>query len=179
MMFRQPYSWRGFRQTQGIRPKMKRVLSQFSPHDFTAFKWGTASDFLHYFTVVILLLVFLAAELNPFYLKVSVTSFSTPAICNLLIFFFIESVVDGARSPDHYSPTDLRIPMWFACSTGVVPICQRSEVGSIFELIGALTKNFQFLFLCSSIKACSQDGTACLASSCHDCYGNTGHYEME
>jgi len=64
-----PYSWRGFRQTRGIRPKMKRVLSQFSPHDFTAFKWGTASDFLHYFTVVLLLLVFLAAELNPFYLK--------------------------------------------------------------------------------------------------------------
>lgn len=64
-----PYSWRGFRQTRGIRPKMRRVLSQFSPHDFTAFKWGTATDFLHYFTVVLLLLVFLAAELNPFYLK--------------------------------------------------------------------------------------------------------------
>ncbi|XP_006462960.1 hypothetical protein AGABI2DRAFT_224623 [Agaricus bisporus var. bisporus H97] len=64
-----PYSWRGFRQTRGIRPKMKRVLSQFSPHDFTAFKWGTATDPLHYFTVVLLLFVFLAAELNPFYLK--------------------------------------------------------------------------------------------------------------
>ncbi|KAF5317800.1 hypothetical protein D9619_012676 [Psilocybe cf. subviscida] len=64
-----PYEWRGFRQTRGIRSKAKRVLSQFSPHDFTAFKWGPATDSLHYFTVVLLLAVFLAAELNPFYLK--------------------------------------------------------------------------------------------------------------
>ncbi|RXW25340.1 hypothetical protein EST38_g472 [Candolleomyces aberdarensis] len=31
--------------------------------------WGTATSFLHYTTVVLLLAVFLAAELNPFYLK--------------------------------------------------------------------------------------------------------------
>ncbi|KAF9527517.1 phosphatidylserine synthase 2 [Crepidotus variabilis] len=64
-----PYEWRGFRQTRGLRPKAKRVLKQFSPSDFTAFKWGTATDFLHFSTVVLLLAVFLAAELNPFYLK--------------------------------------------------------------------------------------------------------------
>ncbi|KAG5643339.1 hypothetical protein DXG03_001058 [Asterophora parasitica] len=65
-----PYEWRGLRQTRGLRSKAKRVLSQFSPHDFTAFKWGTASSFTHYIVVVLLLAVFLAAELNPFYLKV-------------------------------------------------------------------------------------------------------------
>lgn len=65
----QPYEWRGFRQTRGLRLKARRVLSQFSPHDFTAFKWGTATSFVHYVTVVMLLAVFLAAELNPFYLK--------------------------------------------------------------------------------------------------------------
>ncbi|KAF5381242.1 hypothetical protein D9757_007900 [Collybiopsis confluens] len=64
-----PYEWRGIRQTRGLRSKAKRVLSQFSPHDFTAFKWGTATDFTHFFSVVLLLSVFLAAELNPFYLK--------------------------------------------------------------------------------------------------------------
>lgn len=64
-----PYEWRGFRQSKGLRSKAKRVLSQFSPHDFTDFKWGTATSFLHYVTVVLLLAVFLAAELNPFYLK--------------------------------------------------------------------------------------------------------------
>lgn len=64
-----PYEWRGFRQTRGIRSKAKRVLSQFSPHDFTAFKWGTATSFSNYISVVLLLAMFLAAELNPFYLK--------------------------------------------------------------------------------------------------------------
>ncbi|KAK0462058.1 phosphatidyl serine synthase-domain-containing protein [Desarmillaria tabescens] len=64
-----PYEWRGLRQHRGLRSKARRVLSQFSPHDFTAFKWGTASSFMHYFVVVLLLAVFLAAELNPFYLK--------------------------------------------------------------------------------------------------------------
>ncbi|KAF7348190.1 Phosphatidylserine synthase 2 [Mycena sanguinolenta] len=64
-----PYSWRGLRETRGLRGKARRVISQFSPHDFTAFKWGTASSFTHYVAVVLLLAVFLAAELNPFYLK--------------------------------------------------------------------------------------------------------------
>jgi len=44
-------------------------MQQFSPHDFTAFKWEGSTDFLHYITVVMLLAVFLVAELNPFYLK--------------------------------------------------------------------------------------------------------------
>ena len=48
-------------------------MQQFSPHDFTAFKWAGSADFLHYITVVMLLAVFLAAELNPFYLKVVLT----------------------------------------------------------------------------------------------------------
>ncbi len=68
---RQGYTWRGFRQTRGFRSKTKRVISQFSPHDWTTFKWEGTASFVHYVTVVLLLAVFLAAELNPFYLKVS------------------------------------------------------------------------------------------------------------
>ncbi|OBZ68638.1 Phosphatidylserine synthase 2 [Grifola frondosa] len=63
------YTWRGFRQTRGIRSKTRRVFSQFSPHDWTTFKWEGTASFGHYFSVVLLLAVFLAAELNPFYLK--------------------------------------------------------------------------------------------------------------
>jgi len=63
------YTWRGFRQSRGIRSKTKRVFTQFSPHDFTAFHWHGTASLLHYVTVVMLLAVFLAAELNPFYLK--------------------------------------------------------------------------------------------------------------
>ena len=65
----QQYTWRGFRQTKGIRSKTKRVISQFSPADWTTFKWEGTTDFTHYFSVLMLLAVFLAAELNPFYLK--------------------------------------------------------------------------------------------------------------
>src|SRR5438445_630993 len=68
------YTWRGFRQSRGIRSKTKRVFTQFSPHDFTAFHWHGTASLLHYVTVVMLLAVFLAAELNPFYLKVGVIS---------------------------------------------------------------------------------------------------------
>ncbi|KIL00211.1 hypothetical protein PAXRUDRAFT_821916 [Paxillus rubicundulus Ve08.2h10] len=64
-----PYEWRGLRQTRGLRSKARRVLSQFSPHDWTAFKWEGTTSFRHYLTVVSLLAIFLAAELNPFYLK--------------------------------------------------------------------------------------------------------------
>jgi hypothetical protein len=56
-----------------LRSKARRVLSQFSPHDWTAFKWEGTTSFLHYVIVVLLLAVFLAAELNPFYLKVGVS----------------------------------------------------------------------------------------------------------
>jgi phosphatidylserine synthase 2 len=52
-----------------IRRGTKRVFKQFSPHDFTAFEWGGTTSFTAYFTVVLLLSLFLAAELNPFYLK--------------------------------------------------------------------------------------------------------------
>lgn len=52
-----------------IRRGTKRVFKQFYPHDFTAFQWGGTTSFTAYFTVVLLLSLFLAAELNPFYLK--------------------------------------------------------------------------------------------------------------
>ncbi|PAV17421.1 phosphatidylserine synthase 2 [Pyrrhoderma noxium] len=63
------YEWRSLRQSRGFRSKTKRVITQFSPHDFTAFKWEGTASFHSYICVVLLLTVFLAAELNPFYLK--------------------------------------------------------------------------------------------------------------
>ena len=72
---RQKYTWRGFRQTRGIRRKARRVISQFSPADWTTFHWEGTADFTHYITVVLLLALFLAAELNPFYLKVRLARF--------------------------------------------------------------------------------------------------------
>jgi phosphatidylserine synthase 2 len=44
-------------------------MKQFSPHDFTKFEWEGTTSFTAYVAVVLLLSLFLAAELNPFYLK--------------------------------------------------------------------------------------------------------------
>jgi phosphatidylserine synthase 2 len=63
------YTWRGFRQTRGFRRKTGRAFKQLTPHDWTTFQWESTASFTHYASVVILLAVFLAAELNPFYLK--------------------------------------------------------------------------------------------------------------
>ena len=63
------YEWRSVAQTRGFKGKTKRVLGQFSPYNFTTFHWGGTKDFKSYCIVVLLLTVFLLAELNPFYLK--------------------------------------------------------------------------------------------------------------
>ncbi|KAG9051694.1 hypothetical protein FS837_000083 [Tulasnella sp. UAMH 9824] len=63
------FVWRGFRQSRGFKQKTSRVLKQMTPYDWTTFEWEGTASFSHYVTVVIMLAVFLAAELNPFYLK--------------------------------------------------------------------------------------------------------------
>jgi len=45
------------------------VLTQFSPQDWTTFKWEGTASLRNYVAVLALLAFFLAAELNPFYLK--------------------------------------------------------------------------------------------------------------
>jgi len=63
------YTWRGFRQSRGIRQKTGRVFKQLTPHDWTTFEWEGTASFKNYVVVVILLAVFLTAEINVFYLK--------------------------------------------------------------------------------------------------------------
>lgn len=63
------YEWRSVAQTPGFKGKTKRVLGQFSPYNFTTFHWGGTKNFKSYCIVLLLLAVFLLAELNPFYLK--------------------------------------------------------------------------------------------------------------
>ncbi|KAF8685447.1 phosphatidylserine synthase 2 [Rhizoctonia solani] len=63
------FTWRSIHSTKGVRRKTKRVLKQFTPHDWTEFHWEGTSSFASYCAVFMLLATFLAAELNPFYLK--------------------------------------------------------------------------------------------------------------
>ena len=117
---RKHYEWRGIRQTRGLRSKAKRAMQQFSPHDFTAFKWAGSTDFLHYITVVLLLAVFLAAELNPFYLKVFPPySASTPAHNESP-----ELTLDGTGPSNYYRPISRDLPMRTTRSQRVVPVYQ-------------------------------------------------------
>ena len=95
-------------------------MQQFSPHDFTAFKWAGSNDFLHYITVVILLAVFLAAELNPFYLKVVSIVFS-PARTKIAP---TEFTVDGTRSSDHHWTIGWNFPVRPTRGQGVIPVHQ-------------------------------------------------------
>jgi Phosphatidyl serine synthase len=97
------------------------LLTQFSPHDFTAFKWGTATDFFHFSTVVLLLAVFLAAELNPFYLKVReklrllIVDKAKAFHLRTTFFSLLELVMDGTGSSYYHSETGVRISL---CSPG-------------------------------------------------------------
>ncbi|KAF7314787.1 Phosphatidylserine synthase 2 [Mycena kentingensis (nom. inval.)] len=85
-----PYSWRGLRSSKGFRSKARRIAAQFSPHDFTSFKWGTASSFTHYACVVALLAVFLGAELSVFYLKTLLwMEPDHPIVVLRLVFIFV------------------------------------------------------------------------------------------
>lgn len=100
------------------------MLTQFSPHDFTAFKWGTATDFLHFSTVVLLLALFLAAELNPFYLKVR-ESLDYRLLIKQFIYgyvFSLELVMDGTGSSYYHSETSVRISLCPPGCSRIVPI---------------------------------------------------------
>lgn len=65
----QHYVWRGLRETRGLRHKSSRVIKQLTPRDWTTFKWEGTASLQGYVSVLSLLTVFLAAELNVFYLK--------------------------------------------------------------------------------------------------------------
>lgn len=120
LSFGKHYEWRGIRQTRGLRSKAKRAMQQFSPHDFTAFKWAGSTDFLHYITVVLLLGIFLAAELNPFYLKVSLPYLAPKFTHNRST----ELTVDGTGSSNHYRSVSWDLPMRPTCGQGTIPVYQ-------------------------------------------------------
>src|ERR1700694_4201623 len=63
------FVWRGSKETKGIRRKSSRVLRQMTPKDWTTFKWEGTHSFTGYIGTVSVLGLFLAAELNVFYLK--------------------------------------------------------------------------------------------------------------
>ncbi|KAH8928351.1 PSS-domain-containing protein [Atractiella rhizophila] len=66
-----PFSWRGIRtqHARTLRGRTARAMKQFTPYDWTEFKWEGTKRFRNYLSTVGLLSVFLLSELNVFYLK--------------------------------------------------------------------------------------------------------------
>ncbi|PLW20814.1 hypothetical protein PCANC_06801 [Puccinia coronata f. sp. avenae] len=70
-----PFSWRGLRpvvsdgSSTSRRKAAKYAAQQFTPHDWTEFRWEGTKRFRNYISTVALLTVFLLSELNVFYLK--------------------------------------------------------------------------------------------------------------
>jgi phosphatidylserine synthase 2 len=64
-----PYHWRGMWSIQSYRGKINRVLRQFTPYVWTEFDWRPTSSIKRWFSMLLIIAMFLVAELNTFTLK--------------------------------------------------------------------------------------------------------------
>ncbi|XP_077144130.1 phosphatidylserine synthase 2 isoform X1 [Ranitomeya variabilis] len=64
-----PYKWQGLWNIPTYRGKMKRIAFQFTPYSWVKFEWKPASSLNRWLAVCGIIVVFLLAELNTFYLK--------------------------------------------------------------------------------------------------------------
>nr|XP_032815999.1 phosphatidylserine synthase 2-like [Petromyzon marinus] len=64
-----PYRWQNLWSIPTYRGKIKRVAFQFTPHSWVRFAWKPASSLHRWLAVIVIISVFLLAELNTFYLK--------------------------------------------------------------------------------------------------------------
>ncbi|XP_040495690.1 phosphatidylserine synthase 2 isoform X2 [Ursus maritimus] len=63
------YKWQGLWNIPTYKGKMKRIAFQFTPYSWVRFEWKPASSLRRWLAVCGIILVFLLAELNTFYLK--------------------------------------------------------------------------------------------------------------
>ncbi|XP_010859441.1 PREDICTED: phosphatidylserine synthase 2 [Bison bison bison] len=63
------YKWQGLWNIPTYKGKMKRIVFQFTPYSWVRFEWKPASSLRRWLAVCGIILVFLLAELNTFYLK--------------------------------------------------------------------------------------------------------------
>ncbi|XP_042638047.1 phosphatidylserine synthase 2 [Orycteropus afer afer] len=63
------YKWQGLWNIPTYKGKMKRIAFQFTPYSWVRFEWKPASNLRRWLAVCGIILVFLLAELNTFYLK--------------------------------------------------------------------------------------------------------------
>jgi phosphatidylserine synthase 2 len=64
-----PYNWRSLWHIPTFKGKLKRIFSQFSPYNWIEFDWRPTASLKRFIFVIFVLVIFLLAELNTFYLK--------------------------------------------------------------------------------------------------------------
>ncbi|KAJ9598252.1 hypothetical protein L9F63_011073 [Diploptera punctata] len=63
------YHWRGLWTIPSYTGKLKRLLAQFGPYTWIDYDWRSTSSLGRWIATLLIILVFLVAELNTFYLK--------------------------------------------------------------------------------------------------------------
>jgi phosphatidylserine synthase 2 len=63
------YSWRGIRDIPTVAGKVQRTVQQFTPHSFVKFDWAQTRTLRGYLVSLLVITIFLACEVNCFYLK--------------------------------------------------------------------------------------------------------------
>ncbi|KAI8481704.1 Phosphatidylserine synthase 2 [Branchiostoma belcheri] len=64
-----PYHWRGLWHIPTYRGKMRRMVAQFTPYNWTSFDWKPTLSLKRWLAVLGIIAMWLIAELNTFYLK--------------------------------------------------------------------------------------------------------------
>ncbi|XP_066275656.1 phosphatidylserine synthase 2-like [Branchiostoma lanceolatum] len=64
-----PYHWRGLWHIPTYRGKMRRMVAQFTPYNWTSFDWKPTLSLKRWLAVLGIITMWLLAELNAFYLK--------------------------------------------------------------------------------------------------------------
>lgn len=64
-----PYHWRGMWNIPGYTGKLQRLASQFTPYSWIDYKWKATSTITRWLAMLGVIVMFLLAELNTFYLK--------------------------------------------------------------------------------------------------------------
>jgi len=63
------YKWRSLYRIRSYRGKMRRAFQQFSPYSWVQFRWEPTENLYRWFLVSSIVVMFLIAEVNTFYLK--------------------------------------------------------------------------------------------------------------
>ncbi|KAK3583279.1 hypothetical protein CHS0354_011167 [Potamilus streckersoni] len=97
-----PYHWRGMWNIPTYREKIKRLALQFTPYSWTDFNWQPTSSMRRWIAMLLVIAMFLLAELNTFYLKFVLWLPPEHYLCSGRLAFFVFSGAVSMRETFQY-----------------------------------------------------------------------------